>query len=479
MRRWLLILCLSMPVAQAGDSLPASVAAALQAARLPASALSVAVVPLGGGEPFLQVNAGRGVNPASTMKLVTSFAALELLGPAWQWTTELRAAALPQDGLLESDLYLRGSGDPKLTIERVWLLLRDLRLRGVKEIRGDLVLDRSFFVLGADAPLFDDDGNSPDRPFLVGPDAALVNFKTLRLMVQATATGVSARLDPALPEVQVDNRLHVGSARDCGLWRSQMRWQVDDLGREARITLNGSVPVGCVGERYFSVLNHATYSASLIRQLWLDLGGQWQGGVRFEAAPAETMLLAQSHSPELPLMLRDINKFSNNLMARQLYLTLGAVRGLPEDGESTDLRARAVIRRWLAGKGWNWPELVLENGSGLSRNERISARHLADLLLDAGRGPLSAEFIAALPIAGLDGTMKKRLQSDPLAGQAHIKTGTLKDVRALAGYVRAADGSQRVVVAILNHPRAAECVAVLDEVLRQARDLPVGNSARP
>jgi len=125
MRRWLLILCISMPVAQAGDSLPASVAAALQAARLPASALSVAVVPLGGGETFLQVNAGRGVNPASTMKLVTSFAALELLGPAWQWTTELRAAALPQDGLLESDLYLRGSGDPKITIERVWLLLRD------------------------------------------------------------------------------------------------------------------------------------------------------------------------------------------------------------------------------------------------------------------------------------------------------------------------------------------------------------------
>jgi D-alanyl-D-alanine carboxypeptidase/D-alanyl-D-alanine-endopeptidase (penicillin-binding protein 4) len=279
--------------------------------------------------------------------------------------------------------------------------------------------------------------------------------------------------------VRIDNRLQVGPARDCAQWRNQIRWQVDDRGREAAVVVSGTISAGCAGERYFAALDHPTYSASLIRQLWLDLGGQWQGGVRFESVPVETLMLAQSRSPELPLILRDINKFSNNLMARQLYLTLGAVLGKPDDGSDTAAKSAAVIRRWLAGKGWSWPELVLENGSGLSRNERISARHLADLLLDAGRGPLSAEFIAALPIAGLDGTMKKRLQSDPLAGQAHIKTGTLKDVRALAGYVRAADGSQRVVVAILNHPRAAEGVAVLDEVLRQARDLPVGNSARP
>jgi len=479
MRRWLLLLCLLAPLAQALEPLPPSLLAALQRAKLPFSALSLVILPLDGREPARVFNAQQGVNPASTMKLLTSYAALELLGPAWQWTTELRATALPQEGVLEGDLYWRGSGDPKLTIERVWLLLRDLRFKGVKVIRGDLVLDRHLFVLGAEESLFDDDGNSPDRPFLVGPDAALLNFKTVRLLVQATSSEVSVQLDPPLPQVRVENHLQLGPAQDCAQWRKQIRWQVDDRGHEAVVIASGTVPVACTGERYFSVLDHATYSASLIRQLWLDLGGQWQGGVRFEAAPAETMLLAQSHSPELPLMLRDINKFSNNLMARQLYLTLGAVRGEPEDGLLSGQRADAVIRRWLAGKGWHWPELVTENGSGLSRNERISARHLAELLQDAGRSALAAEFMVSLPIVGVDGTMKKRLLNEPLAGQAHIKTGSLKDVRAMAGYVRAVDGSLRVVVAVINHPRAAEGGALLDEVLRQAYLLPIGNSARP
>lgn len=452
----------------ATDVLPPSLAVAMQRVKLPADSLSFVIMPLEGGQPAQAFLPHQPRNPASLMKLVTSHAALELLGPSWQWTTELRAQARPENGVLAGDLYLRGSGDPKLTLERLWLLLRELKLQGVREIRGDLVLDRSLFVTTGPEPVFDDDGNSPERPYLVGPDALLTNFKSLRLMLEASQTAVNARLDPPLPEVRIDNRLRLGPPGDCAQWRSKVDLLVQDQGQSATVNLTGTMPAGCSGERYLAVLDHPVYTASLVRQLWRELGGEWRGGVRQETAPAQAQILVLGRSPELPLVLRDINKFSNNVMARQLFLTLGAQAEQAEAGTDTANRAASAVRRWLAGKGWDWPELNVDNGSGLSRDARITAGHLALLLQDVGRGPLAAEFIASLPIVAIDGTMKKRLLNDPLAGQAHIKTGSLRDVRAIAGYVHGTDGKVRVVVAMLQHPRAREGSAVLDEVLRLA-----------
>lgn len=449
------------------EPLPPVLRQALREANLPESALNLAIVPLSGSAPRYH-EADVPANPASLMKLVTTYSALELLGPAYRWTTELRANVRPIEGVLNGDLYLKGYGDPKLTIERVWLLLRELRVAGINEIRGDLVLDRSYFTLPPDRDRFNDDGDHPERPYLVEPDALMSNFKSLRLTVQDGGNAVLLRLDPPLPEVALENRAKVGPAGDCANWKTNFGLKVEDFGSRTRVLTEGSLPAGCSGERHLAVLDHFTYTASLFRMLWRELGGTLNGSVREGVSPADSVVLAQSLSPELPLVLRDINKYSNNLMARQLYLTLGAAFGLPEDGPDTASRAAAVVRRWLAGKNWNWPELVLENGSGLSRSERISARHLADLLVDAARGPWAAEFIASLPIVAVDGTMKKRLPGDVLAGEAHIKTGSLKDVRGLAGYVRDADGRLRVVVALLNHSRAENGAKVLDQALRVA-----------
>lgn len=464
----LLGFCLILVQVQAAESLPLPIQQALHRAKLPPSALALVIAPLDARTPALLHNADQAMNPASTMKIVTSAAALDILGPVYQWPTELRSVATPANGVLTGDVYLKGYGDPKLTLERVWLLLRDLKAQGVREIRGDLVLDRSYFVIGAEPAVFDDDGNNPERPFLVGPDALLLNFKSVRLQLTAGAGGVSATLDPALPEIKLDNRLQTGPVADCALWSQKLNLQVEDASSSARIQLVGSMPQGCSGERYLAALNHPVYTGSLVRTLWRELGGVWSGNVRQATTPAETKVLVATRSPELPLLLRDINKYSNNLMARQVFLTLGAVAGRDEDGVDTASRASAAIRRWLVSKGRKYDELVLENGAGLSRQERISVRHLGELLSDVGRGPLAAEFVASLPLVAQDGTMKKRLLNEPIAGQAHIKTGTLKGVRAIAGYVRASDGSTRVVVGILNHPHAAEGLAVLDEALRWA-----------
>lgn len=462
-----LLICFGA-ASQAAEPLPASILQALQRAKLPASALALVIVPLDSSSSPILHNADQPMNPASTMKLVTTYAALELLGPVYQWPTELRSAATPINGRLVGDLYLKGYGDPKLTLERVWLMLRDLRAQGVNEIQGDLVLDRSFFVLGPEAAVFDDDGNTPERPYLVGPDALLLNFKSVRLQIATGTAGVSAMLDPALPEVQIENRLQLAPAADCAQWRSKLTMKVEEGGSAARVLLGGSIPTGCSGERYLSALDHPVYAASLIRTLWREMGGVWTGGVRQGAVSENMPILVASRSSELPAYLRDINKFSNNLMARQLFLTLGAVRGLPGDGRDTAERAGAVIRRWLQEKSWQFDELKLENGAGLSREERISARHLAQLLADAARNPLAAEFVSSLPLIALDGTMKKRLPGEPIAGKAHIKTGSLKDVRAVAGFVQDAMGKTQIIVAIINHPRAAEGLPVLDEALRFA-----------
>ncbi|MBL8488981.1 MAG: D-alanyl-D-alanine carboxypeptidase, partial [Rhodocyclaceae bacterium] len=161
-------------------------------------------------------------------------------------------------------------------------------------------------------------------------------------------------------------------------------------------------------------------------------------------------------------VVRDINKFSNNVMARQLFLTLGANGG----GPATADRAEAAIKAWLEAKNLRMPELVLENGSGLSRRERMSADSLARLLAAAWKSPVMPEFISSLPLTAVDGTMQRRLKTNAVAGQAHIKTGTLEGVKTMAGYVLDRAGRRQIVVLLVNHPNAAAAQPAQDALLQ-------------
>ncbi|AMC33758.1 D-alanyl-D-alanine carboxypeptidase/D-alanyl-D-alanine endopeptidase [Janthinobacterium sp. B9-8] len=438
--------------------LPAEIVSALKAAKLPSDSLSLAIVPLQSSLPALYFQGDKPSSPASTMKLVTTYAGLSLLGPTYQWTTEISSTVKPVNSILNGDLYIKGYGDPKLNLERFWLMLRDLKAAGVREIRGDLVLDRSFFSSSDESASYDDDGDDPYRPFLVSPDSLLSNLKSLRLTLRAEASGVVASLEPNLATVLIDNRLISSPTANCAT--NKLRLAIDNQGSSAKISLSGSMPSGCTSERYLALLDHPSYTASLFRSLWAEQGGVIMGVNRTGLVPSEAQVLLTTRSPDLANVIRDINKFSNNTMARQLYLSLGST----EAGKDSSTKSFAAVRRWLAGRGKNFDELKMENGSGLSRQEQISARHLADLLIDAWQSPYAAEFISSLPLVALDGTMKKRLGS--MAGEAHIKTGTLRDVRAAAGYVRDINGQTSVVVAMINHPQAVAALPVLDEILR-------------
>jgi len=451
--RVLIIAAVAASFKASAAELPKQVIQALRAAGVPQSSVAVVVQELGAPRPQVSTNARATLNPASTMKLVTTYAALELLGPAFRWKTEVYL-----DG---SDLVLRGRGDPKLNYESFWMLLRNLRGRGLRDLRGDIVLDRSYFAPAQYAP-FDAEAY---RPYNVTPDALLVNFKSLRLtFVPEPPERVRIFAEPALPGLQIVNslKLAAGVCPDGGrAFRDLV--QATFQPRPPRASFSGAYPVDC-GEREMNVALHEPedYVAGLIRQLWGEMGGTWNGRIREGSASPNAKLIYVHESEPLAEIVHDINKFSNNVMARQLYLTLAAESaGPPARPEN----AAAAIKRWLGEKKIDVPELVLENGSGLSRNERISAAGMAALLQSAWQSPVMPEFASSLPLVAADGTMKKRLLRERVAGHAHIKTGLLSDARAMAGYVLDRRGRRHAVVMIVNHPKAPETDAAMDALL--------------
>jgi D-alanyl-D-alanine carboxypeptidase/D-alanyl-D-alanine-endopeptidase (penicillin-binding protein 4) len=438
--------------AMAAAALPAPVLQALKTAGIPARSVGAVVQEIGAARSALAHEAADVMNPASVMKLVTTYAALELLGPAYRWKTEAYV-----DG---NDVVLKGYGDPKLTYESFWMLLRSLRGRGLSDIRGDLVLDRSYFGAVANGRIDDD----AFRPYNVTPDALLLNFKSLRFNFIPTESAVSVFAEPALPGLEIVNRLKLapGACPEGRAFRALI--QAEFQPKPPRASFTGAYPIACA-EKDLNVALYEPqeYLAAMVKQLWAEMGGSWNGVVRQGSVSPAARLVYVHESEPLAQIVRDINKFSNNVMARQLYLTLAAEMGGPPARPELAL---VSIRHWLAAKGVKAPELVIENGSGLSRLERASAGTIAAVLHAAWRSPAMPEFVASLPVVAADGTMKKRLLGEGVAGRAHIKTGLLQDVRSIAGYVLDRHGRRHLVVMIINHPRAsAEGQPALDAML--------------
>jgi len=444
--------------------LPPPVAQALAAARVPAGSVAVVVQELGAPRASLSVNAAAPMNPASVMKLVTTYAALELLGPAYRWRTEAYADGVLRDGVLEGNLVLKGTGDPKLDVEAFWTLLRALRGKGLRAIRGDLVLDRSHFERPVGDPArFDGDAF---RPYNVQPDALLVNYKSLRFVfVPEPEHGrVRLYLEPRPPALEVVNvlRLAEGSCREGQAFRDLLKATFEPA--RPRVVFAGQYPASC-GEKELNValLEPNEHVAGALQQLWSEIGGTWSGVARDGAVPPGARLLHLHESPALAEIVREMNKFSNNVMARHLFLTIGAEGAGPP---ASSQKASSAIKGWLAWMGIAAPELVVENGSGLSRIERISAASLAAVLQAAWRGATMPEFAASMPVVAVDGTMRRRLKGEGVAGQAHIKTGLLAEVRTMAGYVLDRSGRRHALVMFVNHANAHEAQPAMDALLR-------------
>ncbi len=456
-------LCVSV----SAQALAPELDAAMARAHLPREAVAVWVQEVGSAAPpRASHRAGAGMNPASVMKLVTTYAALDLLGPNFTWATPVYLDGRLKDGVLQGSVFIQGQGDPKLVVERLWLLLRRLRGMGIERIGGDIVLDHTAFEPDTSAPGdFDGEGQ---RPYNAAPDALLINFKStvFTFVPDVTARRAHVHMEPPLVGVQWPRSVPL-STGECPDYRAALKASFADA---SRVRFGGAYAASC-GERAWPVAyaDPASFAERAVAAMWGELGGRLDGKVRDgrlspTAVPAFEM-------PSLPLseLVRDINKFSNNVMARQLFLTLAwGPSGRPdvETPVATLAGARSAVARWWQQRiesSFRVPAPLLDNGSGLSRQERISAAALAALLQSAYRSAVMSELMSSLPVSGVDGTLRRSRAKTP--GVAHLKTGSLRDVAALAGYVDGASGRRYVLVALVNHAQVQGARGFFDALI--------------
>ncbi|HEY3299313.1 MAG TPA: D-alanyl-D-alanine carboxypeptidase/D-alanyl-D-alanine-endopeptidase [Methylophilaceae bacterium] len=452
-------------VLSAHAELPDSVIAALKKEGIPADAVSVYVQPLADSPnnlaaPLISHQAQKALNPASTMKLVTSDAALEILGPAYRWKTEVYYDGSLRNGTLDGNLYLKGYGDPHLMSSDMWRLVTQIKQAGIKQIKGDLILDDSFFASQSTNPSnFDGDGA---RAYNATPSAMMSNLKMVSFRFASDDAQLNITPDPDLTEIHINNQLKVNGG-DCSSWRSRLNYEVNASKTPAEVIFSGAFPANCT-EKYLEllVLSPADLSFNLFRKLLREQAGNISGKVKTTSVPVGAIKLLQFDSATLADLLSDVNKWSNNLMARQLLLTIAAEsQGAP----ATEEKGVTAIKAWLASKNLAFSELVIENGSGLSRSERISAQHMGALLTSAFYSPVMPEFMASLPILAVDGTLLKRMKDSPAQGRAHLKTGTIDGVFAISGYILGKNGKRYVMVFMINHAKAAQTKPAQDALI--------------
>lgn len=461
--------------AQSGDSqrsdpLPEPVLRALAQAQLPAQALYAVALPLapGGGRAWAH-QADSAVQPGSTMKLVTSVVALAQLGPNLRGFTELRTAAPLLNGVLQGDLLLRGGADPELGIAQFWLLLQELRQQGVLHITGDLVVDRHHWRparFDQGLPPFDE---APEFPYNVIPDALQLAGNLLPIAITSDDQGVRANAVPPLQGLEFTSRM-VLNGDACRDWDDGWVTPLVRIdGPRTVLELQGSFPQGCSQRAELQLIDRLELADRLLRTLWQQMGGRWDGRAREATAAhdghSDTRLLARRQSRPWGEVLRVVNKSSDNALTRMLYLNLGVPAMAAQPTASTAALADQAVRRWFGEHQIPEQGLVLDNGSGLSRSERITPLQLARLLQVAYRARYAPDFMMSLPTVGVDGTMRNRIRDSPATGWARLKTGTLRDAAALAGYVYGPDGQPWAVAMIVNADNAARARPVLDALV--------------
>ncbi len=479
---WAVIVSSTTLAAQAPAPLPPAALKLLQENNIPISSIGIAVTRLADGMPLLMHNADASLAPASTIKTLTTIAGLEKLGPTYRARTELRSNAKIERGVLQGDLILRGEGNSDFDWRALQNMLQTLRHKGINEIRGNLVIDRNWFQpsrTDIGLPPFDE---SPEFQYNMIPDALMLNMNLLQVELSADASNVRADAWPKLDRVSIISYMTLVE-RDCAKWEDGWQIPVYSLDEDGsiRIELKGEFPKNCSISAALNVLDRTQYADRLFRSLWRNVGGIFRGTVverddrQDSSAPttgsATANVLATHESRTLAEHVHDINKRSDNPMARVLFLTLGAKAKndltAPLTIATTATKADAEIRAWMKSHSIDDTDLMVENGSGLSRKERIRASQLAQVLTAASKSKWAPEFMASLPIAAVDGGLKNRLRGNRTAEVARLKTGGLRNVAAIAGYVPDANNQLHVVVAMINHDNVKGGVgrAILDTIV--------------
>jgi len=429
-------------------TMPPTVAQAIAGERIAPASVSYVVLDVDSGQIAASSNPGTPRSPASTIKVLTTFAALDSLGPAYTWHTLALLQGVLEDGVLQGDLILKGGGDPYMTLERWWSFVQALRAKGLRTLHGDIVVDDTAFALVPEDPAAFD--GRPHQAYNAEPSALMVNFQSVefRLTPNPATRRVDIAATPAPVNLAVDNRIAF-MAGPCSGRAARVAFEVPSAEWD-RVEFTGFLSPQCAARSISRVLLSApNYAFGTFVQLWREAGGVFDGTLRVAAAPPTAIPFVSFDSVTLAEAVRLTNKFSNNLMARHLLLTLGAERfGAP----ATVDKGMRALSAWSQERGLALADVEIDNGSGLSRSTRISVLELAAVLRAAYHSRYAPEFVASLPLAGIDGTLRSRMQSAQ-PGSARLKTGHLDGVSGIAGYVTGASGKVYVVVSLVNDAR--------------------------
>lgn len=465
---------------QSFDILPSEIQKTLLQKNIPSDAYGFSVLLLNPSDQENQSNgfgwnANKSMNPASTMKILTTFSALDQLGSNYRFKTNLYLNGKIDNGIMSGQLYIKGFGDPKLVPESLESLMHQLMSLGVNTIDADIYLDTSAYKASVknSAP---NDGEAM-RSYNVSPDPLLFSFQTITFSLSSSKNSIEISYTPNLSNFKVNNHLILGG--NCADWRKNIHINIlkDTEGNWAA-NFNGKFPAQC-GNVLWNVVaipNDELFKMGFIAA-WEEAGGKWLKVPRFQSGvvPSTAPLVIEFSGTLLTDAIMDTNKYSNNVMARQIFLT--PTLEIKHSSVTID-DAILLTKKWLQIHQLNIPELVLQNGSGLSDIERISPKHMTDLLKYAAFSIHNDLFVKTLPIAGVDGTMRHRLMHLFKSFFAHIphenaskitmrlpeqlhetgaylKTGSLSQVRAIAGYVVSKSGKVYAVSSIINHPNAA------------------------
>ncbi len=429
-------------------TLPPAVKNILSTNGIPHNSLGVLIQPVETSKPILAHNINQAFNPASVMKIITAYAALEILGPDYRWKTEFYTRGHLDNGILSGDLYVKGYGDPYLVEETLLPALRSLKIKGLKHITGHLVIDNSHFNLGNQHPgEFD---NKPYRVYNAQPSALMTNFQATRftIMPDASAGEVAISMWPESPDIKIDNAMQLVNGKCHGAYREPQMW-FDGNGQETVARFKGRYSRNCA-QRDFSRLvgKPSSLFYGAFYPAWKSLDGTLAGDVREDTVPKDARLFHTHRSKPLGDIIRLMNKHSNNVVSRQLMLTIAAEKqaapGTPEKG-------RQAINEWMQNLGVDTGNFYIDNGSGLSRSSRISAHTLKQIMQHQWQSPWMPEIISSLSILGKDGTGRKRLKNSPLNGHMHLKTGLLDHVRTAAGFYHADNGRRYIFITLQNH----------------------------
>ncbi|MCI0571723.1 MAG: D-alanyl-D-alanine carboxypeptidase/D-alanyl-D-alanine-endopeptidase [Myxococcaceae bacterium] len=409
---------------------------------LQSSRVGVLVQSLRDGSTLYAHNADELLNPASNIKLVTAAATLARLGPEFRFQTEfLTDADLGASGKTRT-LYVRGKGDPTLTTERLYGIVAELVHVGLREV-GDIVLDDSWFDGTLYPPGYEQEEG--DRAYLAPTGALSLNWNTIGVYLRpGDKPGARAvvELEPKSDFFQVENQLTTGK-------RQQHRWSVksEPSGERQRIVVRGNVGLPDVARRRID--NPTLYFGHTLKALLAERGVKVKGKVKRGTVGTSARLLHVSLSDTFDVVLKVMNKNSQNMVAEQLLKALGAeVKGAP----GSTAKGVEVVEEFLANEV-HIPRgsYVLKNGSGLNDTNRMSATQLAKLLAYMKRRFTYAdEFVSSVPIAGKDGTLRNRFEGSEAEARIRAKTGTLENVTALSGYVQTAGGEEFSFAFLIN-----------------------------